>query len=208
MRKQLVDSAHQTGVVLFIALVALVVMSLAAVALIRSVDTNTVIAGNLSFKQSAVLASDSGAEAAFDWLGSVSAAGNLASLNNNVAAQGYYATIPDLKEPVDPAKIYLDDPVSLRSNATWASSVALPLTPDRNQINYIIERMCLQEREPKPADGTLHCLFGAETPTPDLSDPNYQADAAVPNEPSPIYRVTVRVQGPKNTVSYTQAYAY
>ena len=43
----------QQGVVLFIALVALVVMSLAAVALIRSVDTNTLIGGNLSFKQAA-----------------------------------------------------------------------------------------------------------------------------------------------------------
>ena len=42
----------QRGVVLFIALIALVAMSLAAVALVRSVDTATIIAGNLAFKQS------------------------------------------------------------------------------------------------------------------------------------------------------------
>ena len=38
----------QRGVVLFFALIALVAMSLAAVALIRSVDTSTIIAGNLA----------------------------------------------------------------------------------------------------------------------------------------------------------------
>lgn len=208
MRKQLAHNTHQNGVVLFIALVALVVMSLAAVALIRSVDTNTVIAGNLAFKQSALLASDSGSEAAFDWLDGISSAGNLALLNNNQLGQGYHATIPDLKDPVDPTRIYLDDPAVLRDDTTWDDSVSLPLTTDSNQINYIIERMCLQNREPSPSDGTLHCLFGAEPLPPDITDPNYNQAANVPNVPSPIYRVTVRVQGPKNTVSYTQAYAY
>jgi Tfp pilus assembly protein PilX len=59
----------QQGMVLFFALIALVVMSLAAVALIRSVDTNTMIAGNLGFKQSATVSADSGVETAIDWLG-------------------------------------------------------------------------------------------------------------------------------------------
>ena len=50
------QSAHrnpggQSGVVLFIALIVLVAMSLAGVALVRSVDTNLLIAGNLAFKQ-------------------------------------------------------------------------------------------------------------------------------------------------------------
>ena len=58
----------EKGVVLFIALIALVVMSLAAVALIRSVDTNTLIAGNLGFKQSATVSADSGVETAITWL--------------------------------------------------------------------------------------------------------------------------------------------
>ena len=41
---------RQHGLVLFFALIAMVVMSLAAVALIRAVDTSTLIAGNLACK--------------------------------------------------------------------------------------------------------------------------------------------------------------
>ena len=48
----------QHGVILFIALIVLVAMSLAGVALMRSVDTNVMIAGNLAFRQGATLAGD------------------------------------------------------------------------------------------------------------------------------------------------------
>ena len=41
----------QRGLVLFFALIALVAMSLAALALVRSVDTSTLISGNLAFRQ-------------------------------------------------------------------------------------------------------------------------------------------------------------
>jgi Tfp pilus assembly protein PilX len=44
---------RQRGAILFIALIVLVAMSLAGIALMRSVDTNVLIAGNLAFRQSA-----------------------------------------------------------------------------------------------------------------------------------------------------------
>ena len=52
--------ARQQGVVLFIALIVLVAMSLAGVAMVRSVDTSLGIAGNLAFKQSTIQGSDLG----------------------------------------------------------------------------------------------------------------------------------------------------
>src|SRR5450759_2125205 len=90
-KKPMNPPIKQRGVVLFIALMALVAMSLAAVALIRSVDTNTIIAGNLAFKQAATAAADSGLESAITWLASTSIA-NASSLNADVTANGYYAT--------------------------------------------------------------------------------------------------------------------
>ena len=42
---------RQRGVVLFIALIAMVVLSLAGVALIRSVDTTGSVAGNIAFRE-------------------------------------------------------------------------------------------------------------------------------------------------------------
>src|SRR5207302_1311973 len=46
---------RQRGVVLFVALIIMVAMSLAAVALIRSVDTTSAVIGNLAFRQASVL---------------------------------------------------------------------------------------------------------------------------------------------------------
>ena len=45
---------RQRGVVLFIALIVMVAMSLAAIALFRSVDTANLVAGNQAFKQGAL----------------------------------------------------------------------------------------------------------------------------------------------------------
>jgi len=148
---------------------------------------------------------DSGAEAGLAWLQSVSDAGNLALLDGpNIPGQGYFATVPNTQLAVDANSIYLDDPVQLRNNATWANSVVLPQDGNGNTVSYIIERMCLNQTAPD----TEHCLFGANPPTVNAGDSGYQQAALADGLPSPMYRVTVRVQGPKNTESYTQTYAY
>ena len=58
----------QRGVVLFIALIAMVVMSLAGVALIRAVDTSGSAAGNIAFREASVTAVNYAIEQAVDWL--------------------------------------------------------------------------------------------------------------------------------------------
>jgi Tfp pilus assembly protein PilX len=183
-------SAKQAGVVLFIALIALIVMSLAAVALIRSVDTNTMIAGNLSFKQSALISADSGVETALGWLK------NQSALDGNLNAQGYYAT------SADDAKTLADS-----SNAKLATGSNINAGLDRsgNTIQYIIQRMC---KNAGAAD-TSHCLYG-----PAGEDENSKSHCDLSNpclgEPTGalLYRITTKVTGPKNTVSYSQAFVY
>jgi type IV pilus assembly protein PilX len=54
----------ERGVVLLVALIILVALTLAGVALIRSVDTANIIAGNLSFRESAVHAGELGTQTA------------------------------------------------------------------------------------------------------------------------------------------------
>jgi len=195
-------SAKQAGVVLFIALIALIVMSLAAVALIRSVDTNTMIAGNLSFKQSALISADSGVETALGWLKNQSVpntdpnADPKADLNANLNAQGYYAT------SADDAKTLADS-----SNAKLAtgSNINAGLDSSGNTIQYIIQRMC---KNTGAAD-TSHCLYG-----PAGEDENSKSHCDLSNpclgEPTGalLYRITTKVTGPKNTVSYSQAFVY
>ena len=76
--------ARQAGVVLMMALIVLVAMTLAGIALVRSVDTSNIIAGNLAFKQAATNSGDTGVEAAAAWL-----AANSAALNNDASRPGY-----------------------------------------------------------------------------------------------------------------------
>ena len=58
----------QRGVVLFVALIAMVVLSLAGVALIRAVDTSGSAAGNIAFREASVTAVNYAIEQAVDWL--------------------------------------------------------------------------------------------------------------------------------------------
>src|SRR6266850_1198464 len=80
----------QRGVVLFIALIVLVAMSLAGVAMVRSVDTALGIAGNLAFKAATTQGTERGLQAAYTWL-SANAAGT--TLQNTSAASGYYSSL-------------------------------------------------------------------------------------------------------------------
>ena len=58
----------QKGLVLFISLIALVAMSLAAAALVRSVDSGVLVAGNLAFKQSAIMSAETGIADAYKYI--------------------------------------------------------------------------------------------------------------------------------------------
>ena len=58
----------QGGIVLLIALIILIAMTIAGIALLRSVDISNIIAGNLAFKQAATHAGDIGVERALAFL--------------------------------------------------------------------------------------------------------------------------------------------
>ena len=182
---------NQEGVVLFFALIALVVMSLAAVALIRSVDTNSLIAGNLSFKQSSMLSADRGVENAITWLKTKNS--NL--LNTDLVANGYYAT-SDVAPHLD-AKALVD-----------ASGFADMTDTQGNTITYVIQRMCSQQGvNTNTYDKRLtNCLF-SPGPDPSCKDLDCPKAKALPTKQI-VYRVTAKVVGPKNTTSYIQTFVF
>ena len=196
----------QAGVVLFVALIALVVMSLAAVALIRSVDTNSQIAGNLSFRQTAAISSSYGIESMTDTLGIQP----MANANASSPANGYYA----LCSTFDVGVAQPCNGTNLTAEASWAPGTSSRLATGTgvvagvdnygNTIQYIVERMSNQVGQYTRANSLLT-----------TSDPNNDSKK-IKNEPLaprptkiadlPIYRVTVRIAGPKNTVSFIQAF--
>lgn len=197
----------QSGIVLFIALIALVVMSLAAVALIRSVDTNTLIAGNLASKQAATSSADIGVEAAVSWLTATELANSAKNVltdpshpfNITNAAKGYYSS------SADPNLNLFDD-------ATWNFSTVAPVTDTSgNSVRYIIQRMC-RVRDTAVSDGA-DCLFSSAVENKDGQEIPLPKDicsgSGCPKSGSaPVIRITARAIGPKNTVSYVQAFVY
>ena len=179
---------RQQGVVLLIALTVLVAMSLAGVALMRSVDNTVVIAGNLAFKQSSLLVADNGTRQAVGWLTANSSGTGLFNSNN---AAGYFSSRP----PDEPDWFGPD---------IWAQSAALNLgAPDAqgNTIRYVIHRMC--ENSDVAPDET--CLMYFPPSLAGNSSSKQTGAPAYEGFPQYYYRVTTRVEGPRNNVTVIQS---
>lgn len=199
------NQKSQSGVVLFIALVAMAVMSLAAVALIRSVDTNNMIAGNLSYKQTAVVSSSFGVENVADTLGIKS----LAYGNSNDAGNGYYATCKtfDVSSTCDGKNLTSDASWVPGTKSRLADGIATGITGGvdayGNTIQYIVERMCDSAVAPNSTNclqASINTDNGSHNVKPEpLLEPEWLKEV-------PLYRVTVKITGPKNTVSFIQAF--
>ncbi len=213
------DQVHivkQRGVVLFFTLIALLAMSLAAVALIRSVDTSTMIAGNLAFKQSATSSGDAGIEAAIASLTTVDAANSgLDVLNDathpfnvtNLATRpGYYSSVGSLNLFADTT---WDNDIN-GSNDTSLNSVLVGTDGSGNKTRYIIERMC---RTANTALQDADCLFSGISDSGDEAGVKTMQETCDPSpcasmSPPPQIRITARATGSKNSVSYLQAFVY
>lgn len=183
---------RQRGVVLFIALIVLVAMTLAGIAMVRSVDTGNVIAGNLAFKQSATQAGDRGTDAAFNWLTANSAG---TTLQNTNAAQGYFSsrpgTEPDWSNP-----------------GSWTNAATLADDGSGYTVSYIIHRMCTQPDTPyNGSNAGVANECGLSFPSGASSSGGSMTVGAVTFQGNPqlFYRITIRVVGPRSTVSITQA---
>ncbi|WP_148290770.1 pilus assembly PilX family protein [Sulfuricella denitrificans] len=181
---------------LFIALIVLVAMTLAGIALVRSIDTTTVISGNLAFRQSTLNATDQGVNAAYLWL--MSKVGT-SSLNNSDSSAGYYSS-------------KLDPEPDWKDTATWSGLNTATLATDAasNTTTYIIHRMCTQPNTAYNGNNggvANQCSTAVSTssgvcPGGSQSIGNYCFDATASGV---YYRVTARTIGPRNSTSIVQA---
>lgn len=214
MRSRRVESLHrrsaparQQGVVLFIALIAMVVLSLAAVALIRSVDTGTSIAGNLANKQGTLGPINYAVERAVDALFQ-GGGGSITDPFNHDVAHNYYANIQAGERPNGvPAILY--GPLPL---ATYDGSMQKyddPSPTPLYTVRWVIERLC-QGSAPAPGPFTGDPLTTTGLQACDMMVPKVATAGTSMEElpsvpPAPLYRVSIRVDGPANTVTYAQA---
>lgn len=175
--------AREKGVVLFIALIVLIVMSLVGISMIRQGSSSQMIVGNLAFKEGAEAAADFGVESARSWL---------------LGRSG-----EELKTSVSPR--YFANGLTASFNPSTDISFAVTssdLGALKYEAFYVIHRLC-DKVGPVTAVDNL-CILYSETSSKEGID---YANPSVAGF-MPYYRVTVRVTGPRGTTSYVQALLY
>lgn len=200
----------QRGVALFFALIALLAISLAAVALIRSVDTSTLIAGNLSFKQGATSSSDSGIEAAMNWMTTTQTANNGLDVTSQLSHP--FNNTGGVTGFLNPGYYSSSNTIANLTTLTWDNTNSMLVGTDSggNTTRYIIQRMC---GIPNQLIGVSNCLFsGVAVNTSSQAIKTYQQVCQGTGCSSPVsapmVRITSQTMGPRNTVSYVQAFVY
>jgi len=182
------------GAVLYVALVVLVAMALAALALLRSVDVVGLVAANLSFKRSALGATD---------LGTAQATAMFNTLNTNdgltadASALCYSASLLATDSRGVPSVL-----TDMGSFASGYPNCSSSITATGETVSWLIERQCQSA--------------GVGTGTPSATSSNLCALASrqgvgtAAHSPAsvgtsrPLYRITVRTDGPRGSVSIVQ----
>jgi Tfp pilus assembly protein PilX len=213
----------QQGVVLLITLIMLVAMTLAAISMMRSVDTSNMVAGNLAFQVSSLDGGDTGVEEALAFLTNLSqaqlgcmtpaaaaaAAAKAAALGNAFVAPaacppGYKSFNEQTLEPTQWS------PPGTSWNTYWAKMqqypgvipISLTSLPTASGYSgaYVVEAMCA-------TSGRDSCTTFSQVANADVGT-NAGCQNCPPSTKKAAtayyYRITVRIDGPRNSTSYVQ----
>lgn len=215
--------AGQRGVSLLFALLALVALSLATLALVRTVDTSALVLGNVGFKQDATAAGDQAARQAVAWLKA-----NVASLDTDAAGSGYYASTKERNAdatvtPVDSTGQQFigtaanaarklidwdnDGACNYATSGTYASCALKTVAVgdiNGNKTRYVIFRLCASAGDAND-DINNSCAkpLGSGSGASGRGSMSY-GTGRFTAAAGPYYRIVVRVLGSRNTASFTE----
>ena len=190
-RRPGVPARPQRGVVMVVTLIALVLLLLAAAAMLRAVDTSSVLAGNLGFRR------DLGnqAERGFSIARASLVSGALKSETMRIADQAAY-NYSSVRLATNSNGV----PLLLASDTAFTSAgmTAADKSDNGVTVRYVIDRQCL-------ASGAFSAA-GCEVTAATRQDPGGSDPGRKPGgETRPVYRISVRVKGPHSTESFFQS---
>jgi len=204
-RAQTLSPRRERGAALLIALVVLVALTMAGIAMMRSVDTATLVAGNIGFRQSAINAADQGIQAAYGYISPNRV--TLAAQSANDLTNGFLGFTPVGERPdwyLDPTNVGWAAGLSCNgpTNTDTACNAFSPggTSADRagNRITYVIHRLC-------PNTGGL-CAQTQGDPSSGGGGIAMDTPNRFPPTSATHFRITVRVNGPRNTVAFVQTF--
>ena len=168
---------NQRGVILILVLILMAVMLIGGLALMKSVGSTTLITGNIAFKEAATQAADVAFQNAENFLNALTAP--------DTAVTGQY--LP-LEQAVDAS--------GLPTSVSWSGISTTSAGMYRYQ--WIIERLCSGSLPVTDPATQCRTAAGALQGSQRIGAPVYES------LPPVYYRVTVRVTGPHNALSFAQ----
>jgi type IV pilus assembly protein PilX len=200
-RVQFVSSARQRGVVLIFSLLVLLIMAIGAVAILRSTNTSLLSSGNLAFHRDLVNQAEQAVATVMTEFktGGPPLSGETTTVSL-IAANYSAVTLATNAQGV---------PLALLGNDATFAAVGTPgLTPAGNdlpgrtsdvKIRYVIDRLCTAV-PPTVIASISTCVQSTGLPTGGTANRN----TAVAPPSATVYRISVRVDGPRLTQAFLQ----
>jgi type IV pilus assembly protein PilX len=207
----------QRGVVLLFSLIALTVMLVGAVALIGSMNTSLASAGNLGFKRDLQNQGEQATAKIYNqFIATTGVFYSATGRANTQKGQNYSAVVLPTNAQGIPNDLLLKDSAFTASPASWSSAQDIDISSQKVKIRYLIDRLCVATTEGKIAQATKtrDCIRAPAVDIPQGGTNNEWNNATAADEdkeiPSAIkipvvYRISVRVFGPRNTEAYFQS---
>lgn len=198
MQNRCTPASRQSGVTIIIALAALLVLLFSGMALIRSFDSSLALAGNLAFKRDLVNQGERGIDKA--WAALVDGGDLGAVVTREINQQPFNYSASMLSEASNGV------PVVLTQSDSAFSVVGNPNNDivDENahiRIRYVIDRLC---QTGTVTENDASCIMQFQkSRVKAMDEPSAQNVVGAPL--TPVYRVSVRVTGPRGTVTYLQS---
>jgi len=180
----------QSGIILPITMISLLILLIASVALIRSTDTSLLIAGQIGFKRDAI----NQAERAIPEIKKIFDTGKLkvaTDREEDLATSNYFATIQTSNASGIPDQLFDD---------AFGTSNAITNDAAKISIRYLIDRMCLTE-----GPVTLNNCTTASSSSDVGGDATSLGQGKASGVDLPVYRISIRVTGPRNTEAFLQS---
>ncbi len=186
---------RQQGVILPITLIALLVLMIASVALIRSTETNLLIAGNLGFKRDLINQAERTAPT-IKTLFETGALQDQALRLDDALDQNYLASMQASNQSGIPNTL-----LDVAGFDSQYSSNNIVDTDAQVTIRYLIDRMCLSTG----AVTVTKCVTSASGSDTGGDAMNLSGSGKATGNDLPVYRLSIRITGPRNTEAFLQS---
>ena len=200
-RVQFISSARQRGVVLIFSLLVLLILAIGAVAILRSTNSSLLSSGNLAFHRDLVNQAEQAVSTVMTEFKTGGPPLGGVTTTASVLAANYSAVTLATNPQGVPLVLLGDDTVfgAVGTPGLVPAGNDLPGRTSDVKIRYVIDRLCIAV--PPTVTASINaCVQSTGLPTGGTANRN----TAVAPPSATVYRISVRIDGPRNTQAFLQ----